>query len=122
MVKALAELQQKAAEGAWDADTDRRIRSALATFSRECVSPSGDGNFTGAVSEITAVVEALAKRFTSRMAYAVYGKNPAVMQRELRLPTSKFRNLSLGKAAQALQIASSHPDFGHTLTSCRIDG
>jgi hypothetical protein len=111
VVKALAELRQKAGGGAWDADTDRRIRSALATFSRECVSPSGDGNFTGAVTEITSAVEGLAKRFTSRIAYATYGKNPAAMQRELKLPTSKFRNLSLGKAAQALQIASSHPDF-----------
>ncbi len=111
VVKAVAELRQKAAEGAWDAETGGRIRSALATFSRECVSPSGDGNFTGAVGEITAAVEGLTKRFTSRIAYAVYGKDLAAMQRELRLPTSKFRNLSLGKAAQALQVASSHPDF-----------
>jgi hypothetical protein len=111
VVKALAELRQRAANGAWDGETDRRIHSALSTFSRECVSPSGEGNFTGAVGEITAAVEGLAKRFTSRIAYSIYGKNLAVMQRELRLPTSKFRNLSLGRAAQALQVASSHPDF-----------
>lgn len=111
VVKALAALRQKAANGAWDGETDGRIRSALATFSRECVSPSGEGNFTGAVGEITTAVEGLAKRFASRIAYAIYGKNLAVMQRELRLSTSKFRNLSLGKAAQALQVASSHPDF-----------
>lgn len=111
VVKALAQLWQKAADGTWDGETDRRIRSALATFSRESVSSSGKGNFTGAVGEITAAVEGLAKKFTSRIAYGVYGKNLAVMQRELRLPTSKFRNLSLGKAVQALQVASSHPDF-----------
>ena len=111
VVRVLSELRQKAASGAWHEETDRRIRSAIATFSRECVSPSDEGRFTGAVIEITAAVEGLAKTFVSRIAYAVYGTNPPVAQRELRLPTSKFRNLSLGKAAQALQVASTHPDF-----------
>lgn len=111
VVSVLAELQQKAGNGGWEAETNRRIRSALATFSRECVSPSDQGNYTGAVAEMTTAVEGLAKRLISRLAYAVYGRNPALMQRELKLPTSKFRNLSLGKAAQALQLASSHQDF-----------
>jgi hypothetical protein len=110
VVRVLADLQRKAGGGAWEAETDRRIRSALATFSRECVSSSDGGNFTGAVVEMTAAVEGLAKRFISRLAYSVYG-NPALMQRQLKLPTSKFRNLSLGKAVQALQTAASHPDF-----------
>lgn len=111
VVRAIAELQQRAAAGTWDEETDRRIRSALATFSRECVSSSDGEKFTGAVVEMTAAVEGLAKRLISRLAYAVYGRNPAQMQRELQLPTSKFRNLTLGKTAQALQVASSHPDF-----------
>lgn len=113
VVRALAELQQKAAAGTWDEETDRRIRSALATFSRECVSSSDGGNFTGAVVEMTAAVEGLAKRLISRLAYSVYGRNPSQMQRELQLATSKFRNLTLGKTVQALQVASSHPDFAH---------
>lgn len=113
VVRALAELQQRASDGTWDGETDHRIRSTLATFSRECVSMSGEGNFTGAVVEMAAAVEGLAKRFISRLAYSVYGKNPAQMQRELKLSTSKFRNLTLGKTALALQVASSHPDFAH---------
>jgi TIR domain len=113
VVRVLAELQQRASAGTWDGETDLRIRSALATFSRECVSSSDGGNFTGAVIEMTAAVEGLAKRLISRLAYSVYGRNPSKMQRELQLPTSKFRNLSLGKAAQALQVASSHQDFSH---------
>jgi TIR domain len=111
VVRALAELQQGASTGTWDGETDRRIRSALATFSRECVSSSDGGNFTGAVVEMTTAVEGLAKRLISRLAYSVYGRNPSLMQRELQLSTSKFRNLTLGKTAQALQVASSHPDF-----------
>jgi hypothetical protein len=113
VVRVLAELQQKASAGTWDGETDLRIRSALATFSRECVSSSDGGNFTGAVIEMAAAVEGLAKKLMSRLAYSVYGRNPSRMQRELQLPTSKFRNLSLGKAAQALQVASSHQDFAH---------
>jgi TIR domain len=110
VVRVLTELQQRASAGTWDGETELRIRSALATFSRECVSSSDGGNFTGAVVEMTAAVEGLAKRLISRLAYSVYG-NPAQMQRELQLSTSKFRSLTLGKAAQALQAASSHPDF-----------
>jgi hypothetical protein len=110
VVRVLTELQQRASAGTWDGETEPRIRSALATFSRECVSSSDGGNFTGAVVEMTAAVEGLAKRLISRLAYSVYG-NPSLMQRELQLSTSKFRNLTLGKAAQALQAASSHPDF-----------
>ena len=113
VVRALADLQQKADSGSWEEDTGRRIRSALVTFSRECVSSPAGGSFTGAVVEMAAAVEGLAKRLMSRIAYSVYGRNPAVMQRELKLPTSKFRNLTLGKTVQAFQIASSHPDFGH---------
>jgi hypothetical protein len=60
---------------------------------------------------MTTAVEGLAKKLISRLAYAVYGRNPALMQRELKLSTSKFRNLTLGKTVQALQTASSHPDF-----------
>jgi|GEM_PF-1360872 len=111
VVRVLADLRETARNGAWDEETDHRIRSALATFSRECVAASDRSNFTGAVVEMTAAVEGLAKRLISRLAYAVYGRNPAVMQRELRLSTSKFRNLTLGKTVQALQIASAHPDF-----------
>ncbi len=113
VVRAIAELQQRVAAGTWDEETDRRIRSALATFSRECVSSPDGGSFTGAVVEMTAAVEGLAKRLISRLAYSVYGRNPSQMQRELQLPTSKFRNLTLGKTAQALQVASSHPDFAN---------
>jgi TIR domain len=113
VVRAIAELQQRVTTGTWDEETDRRIRSALATFSRECVSSSDGGNFTGAVVEMTAAVEGLAKRLMSRLAYSVYGRNPSQMQRELQLSTSKFRNLTLGKTAHALQVASSHPDFAH---------
>ncbi len=111
VVRVLADLQQKVRNGGWEGETDRRIHSALATFSRECLSPAGQNNFTGAVVEMTTAVEGLAKRLISRLAYAVYGRNPAHMQRELRLPTSKFRNLTLGKAVQALQIISVHQDF-----------
>jgi hypothetical protein len=113
VVRALAELRQQADDGdvEWEQETAHRISSAIATFSRECVSSPGEGNFTGAVVEITTAVEGLAKRFISRLAYSVYGKDPAVMQRELKLSTSKFRNLTLGKTAQALKIAASHPDF-----------
>ncbi len=112
-VRAIAELQQRATARTWDEETDLRIRSAFATFSRECVSSSDGGNFTGAVVEMTAAVEGLAKRLISRLAYSVYGRNPSQIQRELQLSTSKFRNLTLGKTAHALQVASSHPDFAH---------
>jgi hypothetical protein len=111
VVKALAGLQEKAGEGTWEGETALRIQSALATFSRECVSSASGGNFTGAVVEMTTAVEGLAKRLVSRLAYSVYGRNPALLQRELKLSTSKFRNLTLGKIVQALEIASSHPEF-----------
>lgn len=111
VVRVLAELQQKARAVGWERDTDHRIQSALATFSRECVSPSDRGNFTGAVVEIAAATEGLAKTLISRLAYAVYGKNPEQMVRALRLPTGKFRNLTLGKVVQALRNASAHQDF-----------
>lgn len=111
VVRAIAELQARVAAGTWDDETGRRIRSSLATFSRECVSSADGGNFTGAVVEMTTAVEGLAKRLISRLAYAVYGKNPAQMVRELQLPTGKFRNLTLGKTAQALRVASTHRDF-----------
>ena len=111
VVKNLAELWHGASRGAWEAETGLRIRSALATFARESVSPADGGNFTGAVTEMATAVEGLAKRFISQLSYSVYGRNPALMQRELKLPTSKFRNLTLGKVAQALQAASLHPDF-----------
>lgn len=111
VVKALAGLQEKADKGTWEGETALRIQSAIATFSRECVSSASGGNFTGAVVEMTTAVEGLAKRLVSRLAYSVYGRNPALMQRELKLPTSKFRNLTLGKIVQALELASSHPGF-----------
>jgi TIR domain len=88
-----------------------RIETALSTFVRECTKSTGDPNLTGAVVEITTLVENTARTFLSRLAYSVYGDNPAAFQSELQLPTRQFNRLTLGKVAQALRTARSLPGF-----------
>jgi TIR domain len=107
----LSSLNEKLSDRTWEEETEGRVESAIATFSRECVSSPDDSSFTGAVTEMTATVEGLTRRFVSRLGYGRYGKNPAAIQRELKLPTSKIRSLSLGKAVHALRVAEAHPDF-----------
>jgi hypothetical protein len=112
VIKALAFLQDKVSNRVWEPEVERRIRSAISTFSRESVTSSDDASFTGAVTEMTATVEGLTKRFLSRIGYGTYGRDRAKIQRELKLSTSKIRNVTLGKAVQALRIAEGHKDFG----------
>lgn len=110
-LRALAGLQSVIDSDAFDAQTRERIDSAISTFARESTKSDGAPNLTGAVIEITSMVEVLTKTFLSRLAYSVCGREPARIQAELRLSTSKIRTLSLGKSAQALRTAAASPVF-----------
>lgn len=98
-----------------DPTTRERIESALSTFAREIAKSDSNPNFTGAVIEVCSLVEVLAKRFLSRLAYSVYGDDTRKVQYELKLPTRKLASLSLGKTVQALRIAASLPEFADVL-------
>lgn len=104
-LRALSGLREARDEMASDGTSGERIESALSTFVRECTKSDGDPNLTGAVVEITTMVENMARTFLSRLAYAVYGDNPAAFQSALKLPTKQFSRLALGKVVQALQTA-----------------
>jgi len=110
-LRALVGLQSAIDNDVFDAQTRERIGSAISTFARESTKSDGAPNLTGAVIEVTSMVEILTKTFLSRLAYSVCGKDPARIQAELKLPTSKIRTLSLGKSAQALRIAAGSPVF-----------
>lgn len=110
-LRALSGLQTLIAVSTFDSATQERIDSAMSTFSRESTKSDGGPNLTGAVIEVTSMVEELAKTFLSRMAYSVCGNDPARIQRELKLPTRKIRSLSLGKVVQALKIAAVEESF-----------
>jgi TIR domain len=104
-LRALSGLQETLDGTEVDLETRERIESGLSTFVREAAKSAGSPNLTGPVMEITAMVETTARRFLSRLTYSVYGNNPATIQSELKLPTRKIRDLSLGKVTQALRIA-----------------
>ncbi len=110
-LRALVGLQSVIDSDVFDAQTRERIDSAISTFARESTKSDGVPNLTGAVIEITSMVEILTKTFLSRLAYSVCGKDPARIQAELKLPTSKIRTLSLGKSAQALRVAAASDAF-----------
>lgn len=104
-LRALAGLQSAIESQTFDAATQERIGSAISTFARESTKSEGVPNLTGAVIEVTSMVEILAKTFLSRLAYFACGKDPGLIQKELRLPTSRIRNLTLGTVVQALRAA-----------------
>lgn len=110
-LRALAGLQASMEQSALDPATQERIASAISTFARESTRSDSRPNLTGAVVEITSMVEKLAKTFLSKLAYSVCGNNPAVIQGELKLPTKKIRDLSLGKVGQAFKTAASSDKF-----------
>jgi TIR domain len=110
-LRALVGLQSAIEGKVFDAPTQERIESAVSTFARESTRSDGGPNLTGAVIEITSMVEILAKTFLSRLAYSVCGKDAGRIQLELKLPTSKIRALSLGKVVQALRVASKSDVF-----------
>lgn len=114
-LRALAGLQASIAAGAFDATSQERIVSAVSTFARESTKSDGGPNLTGAVIEVASMVEILAKTFLSRLAYSVCGNDPAMIQRELKLPTRKIRSLSLGKVVQALRTAAAEKSFSDAL-------
>jgi hypothetical protein len=111
VVKCLAQMDRSLDESELDPKTKERLESAISTFTRECTSGIGRPNLTGAAIEVTATIEGLLKRLLSRLAYGAYGKNPGKIQKELKLSTSAIRNLSLGKAVEAIRVARNHPDF-----------
>jgi len=111
VVRSLAEIGDRIDAARLNASTRERLNSALSTFSRECIVNVGRPNLTGAAAEVTATVEGELKRLLSRLAYATYGKDPARIQKELKLPTRAVRNLALGKVVQALRTAREHDDF-----------
>jgi hypothetical protein len=110
-LRALAGLQSLVHDNAFDPTTQERIESAISTFARESTKSDAGPNLTGAVVEVTSMVETLAKTFLSRLAYSVCGNDPRRIQEELRLPTSKIRSLSLGKVVQALRNATKSEIF-----------
>jgi hypothetical protein len=110
-LRALAGLQSIIDGKVFDAQTQQRIESAFATFARESTRSDSGPNLTGAVIEITSMVEILAKTFLSRLAYAACGKDSGRIQLELKLPSAKIRSLSLGKVVQALRIAAKSDVF-----------
>lgn len=110
-LRALAGLQASVEASTFDPATQKRIASAISTFARESTKSDGGPNLTGAVIEVTSMVEELAKSFLSRMAYSACGNDPARIQRELKLPTRKIRSLSLGKVVQALRTAAKEETF-----------
>lgn len=110
-LRALAGLQVSVDAGTLDAVTRERVESAVATFAREATKFDGKPNLTGAVIEVTSMVEATSRRLLDRLAYSVFGNDPGLIQRELKLPTRKIRSLSLGKVVQAFRIALSDDRF-----------
>lgn len=110
-LRALAGLQVSVSSETFDGITQERIESAIATFAREATKIDASPNLTGAVVEVTSMVEVAAKKLLSRLAYSVCGNDPALIQRELKLPTRKIRSLTLGKVVQAFRAAASEDRF-----------
>jgi len=110
-LRALNGLRTSAETAAFDSDARHRLESAIMTFTRESTRGDGSPNLTGAVVEITSLVELTARRLLDVLATGVLGDDPVVIQRELKLPTRKIWNLALGKAAQAFRIAREDARF-----------
>jgi hypothetical protein len=109
-LRALSGLRASVDTASFDADTRARLNSAITTFARESTKGGGP-NLTGAVIEITTLVEWIARRLLDALAGTVLGDDPAVVQRELKLPTRKIWNLALGKAVQAFRTARADDRF-----------
>lgn len=88
-----------------------RVVNAIEKFAGVVLSGAKPIDMTGAVMELASVVEASAKRALRLAAERAYGREHARAQRELKLPTKDFRKVSLGKAAHAFRVMSSHKDF-----------
>ncbi len=110
-LRALVGLHSAVENEIFDAKIMEQIGSAISTFARESTKSDGGPNLTGAVIEVTSMVESLARTVLSRLAYAVCGKDAGRIQLELKLPSSKIRSLSLGKVAQAFRTATNAPLF-----------
>lgn len=110
-LRALAGLQSAVDSQAFETSTQEHIASAVSIFARESTKSDGGPNLTGAVIEVTTMVENLAKTFLSRLAYSVCGKDAGRIQRELRLPKAQIRTLTLGTVVQALRAAAQSEAF-----------
>ena len=70
-----------------------------------------DVDLTGPAMKLGVCIERYAKHVFRRTVEAVYDKNYSAAQEELRLPTSDFRKLSLGKIHLALRNIAQNKNF-----------
>jgi len=78
-----------------------RLRETVRQFGNGALDGAGPG-LDGAVTAATNTVESAAKRAIRLLAEKEFGLDYALAQKELKLPTKDFRQLTLGKIANAL--------------------
>lgn len=114
ILRSLDELNNQLENRCWDDDRDDRIRKAIGNFGRVCVEERTRvtrASMTAPVSQIATTVEGYIKHFLRLIVEAVYGKDYGRAQKELQLPTSDFRKISLGKAVEAFRKIKKHESF-----------
>jgi len=111
ILRSLDELIQQVAKRLWDDERERSIRKAVDIFARSSLEGCEGVRLAGAVMEIATTVEGLVKHGLRRIVEAVYGRNYARAQEDLKLPTRDFRKISLGKAVFAFRTIKGHKDF-----------
>ena len=111
VLRSFDELIQQVDRRSWDDERERSIQCAIDIFARSSLDGPEGIRMAGAVMEIATSVENFVKHVLRRIVESVYGRDYARAQQELRLPTKDFRNLSLGKAANAYRTIKVHKDF-----------
>lgn len=105
-------LEMKAACGAIELEDPyrRRVDTAIQAFVNSALANPAEPSVIGPVVEVATGVEEAARAFLAALSDRVFQQR-AKLQTELKLPTRKVADLSLGKVANALQAAAEHPEF-----------
>lgn len=104
----------------WDDVRDRQLYPAIIHLGHNIMSDTHDMRLEGAVMEMATTVEGYLKFALRQIVDYVYDKNYSKAQKELKLSTKDFRNLTLGKIANAFKEMKIHEDF-HFLTETLND-
>ena len=92
-----------------DVESASRLKTAMHVFAHEVLQNSREPNLTAAVTEVAVRVEELARQLLTKISWSVFGRDPGLAQKELKLPSRSISGLSLGKVVSGLRVAATNP-------------
>ena len=105
LLSALARIHEQFERISLPPQWEEKLRVASLEFGNGALNGGGSNSgLEGAVTSAAATVEDIAKRALKLLAEREFGLNYSLAQKELKLPTSKFHKLTLGKIKSAFEV------------------